>query len=77
MSDRDEPVRPKGQIRVIHEIASVLLRTGKIRAYSKPIVLEDGSGVAIGVWTMDISSWVLDDPAAAKVEVVIAARGKP
>lgn len=71
-----DPPRPEGQIRMTPEMASMLQRTDEIELYSKPIVLEDGSGAAIGVWTMDISSQVLANPEASKVEVVIAARGK-
>ena len=51
--------------------AQAMIDAGQIERYSQPRVLEDGTGTAIGIWTMDLSSQVLDDPAASQVEVVV------
>jgi hypothetical protein len=68
-----DPPRPEGQVRMTHEMVSVFQRADAIEFYNKPIALEDGTGTAIGIWKMEISSQVLDDPAISQLEVVVVA----
>ena len=63
------------QMRMVPEFAEAMIAAGMIEQYDKARPLEDGTGTAIGVWKMEISSQVLDDPALSQVEVVVCEPG--
>ena len=67
--------RPTAQIRMISEIAAAFAKVGDIELYDEPIKQKDGS-VAIGIWVQDISSKMLDNPEASRIEIVVARWGE-
>ena len=61
------------QIRMVDWFAQAMIDAGQIERYDKPRPLKDGTGTAIGIWKMELSSQVLDDPAISQVEIVVVA----